>query len=131
MKKMEKRIDTILNEKINAMIESFQAQRETDLEELISLEKGIQFQEAEKKRLTEEQRNLNVVREEDKARSWEIVLDLRSIEEKLVDINSEIEALVEKLTAVPSFEKNPALLNFLMELRLRRLSRMGQEKTLD
>jgi len=117
MKKVKERIDKILKSKMNAMIESFQVQRKTDLEELASLEKEIEFQEGEKKRITEEQENLNTVREADRGRSWEIVLALRSIDEKLISLNSEIEALVEKLTAIPSFEENPEILNFLLEFK--------------
>jgi chromosome segregation ATPase len=107
-------VNKILRDRVKTIIASFKEQRESDLEELARLEQEIEYHEAEKKRITVEQKGLNVVREKDKSRSFEIVLDLKSHGKKITECQGQINALMSKLTSIPDFEEHPSLLNFLL-----------------
>jgi hypothetical protein len=113
VKDWKKEVDKVLTEKVASAIKDFQAQRDSELQELAELNATLENREAEKERMTGELGALNAL--SDQRRSRELYMKLRRLGKEIDGLGGRRDAVFSKLTTVPKLDF--ALLNFLSNFK--------------
>ena len=109
VKNWKKEVDKILGEKVSLAIKDFEAQRDSELQELIELNATLENRKVEKETMTKELEALNAL--SDQRRQRELYMKLRRLGKEIEGLKERLEGVFSKLTSIPKLDF--ALLNFL------------------
>jgi len=114
VKTLRKEILEILSNKLSTAIEAFEAQRNSDLKELVTFKKIVKNLETEKENIQNTMANLNTKRVSDLGEYNRLTQKLNWLSRQLKGKKSQIDALMGKLTEL---EVNPKMLSLLLTFK--------------
>jgi DNA repair exonuclease SbcCD ATPase subunit len=113
LKELQKEIEKVLGDKVSVAVKAFQAQREEDFKELMSLNERLEDLEKKKAPFLEEKKGLNTLIDKDLGRFNYLENHLRWLDGQIKGYKDQIEKLTQKLTEVEIDPKTLSLfLNF-------------------
>ena len=113
-KELRKEIDKILSDKVSVAVKAFQAERDEDFKELLTFNQNLEPLEGKKVAALGEKKGLNLLRNDDLAKSNQLDIKLRWLDGQIKGCKEQIEKVTLKLTEV---EIDPKTLNLFLNFK--------------